>query len=218
METSYQPFDFDNFRRNPLQAKQTQNISSKEGRDLQSNLISGKNDKQMDIARRAASLFPDPESIPLHKEPEHIPTPNELTDQITVARNGETTKGQKDLLERAKVAKELNLASMSESDYQIYASQHQASRNKTEERPAVINPMPTVTNLKTDGPAHAYSVTQAGVRNPSSNQNPFEDIIHALRLDKPVTHGNDPLPSGKAKNKTAEPTPSAVNPAASTSP
>jgi len=218
METPYQPFDFDNCRRNPLQAKQTQNISSKEGRDLQSNLISGKNDKQKDIAREAASLFPDPESIPLHKEPEHIPTPNELTDQITVARSGETTKGQKDLLVRGKVSKELNLSQMSESDYEIYVSQHRNQRDEAENRPTNLNPMPTVTNLKTDGPAHAYSVTQAGVRNPTSNQNPFEDLIHALRLDEPVTHGNDPLPSGKAKSKTADSKPPAANQTASTNP
>ena len=106
METPYTPFDFDNYRRNPLQAKQTQKISTKEGRDLQATLISGENDKKRDIAREAASYFPDPESIPLRQEPEPLPTPNELTDQITVARNGETTKGQRDLLARAKVAKE----------------------------------------------------------------------------------------------------------------
>jgi len=218
METPYTPFDFDNYRRNPLQAKQTQKISSKEGRDLQSSLISGESDKKRDIGREAASLFPDPESIPLRREPEPIPTPNELTDQITVARSGETTKGQKDLLARGKVAKELNLSSMSESDYEIYVAQHRAAQEVQEDHPNVLNPMPTVTNLKTDGPAHAYSVTQAGVRHPTSNQNPFEDLIHALRLDKPVTHGNDPLSSNKAKSKPTETAAPPANQASSPNP
>lgn len=218
METPYTPFDFDNYRRNPLQAKQTQKISTKEGRDLQASLISGENDKKRDIAREAASYFPDPESIPLRQEPVPLPTPNELTDQITVARNGETTKGQRDLLARAKVAKELNLSSMSESDYEIYASQHRAAQEMPEDRPNHLNPMPTVTNLKTDGPAHAYSVTQAGIRNPSSNQNPFEDLIHALQLDEPVTHGNDPLSTPKPKAKATEPAATTPVPATTANP
>lgn len=218
METPYTPFDFDNYRRNPLQAKQTQKISSKEGRDLQATLISGENDKKRDIAREAASLFPDPESIPLRKEPEPIPTPNELTDEITLARNGETTKGQRDLLARGKIAKELNLSSMSETDYQIYVAQHRATKEEREDHSNHLNPMPTVTNLKTDGPAHAYSVTKAGVRNPVSNENPFQDLLAALRLDEPVTHGNDPLPSTKAKSKATEATSPAANPTASTNP
>jgi len=68
--------------------------------------------------------------------------------------------------------------------------------------------MPTVTNLKTDGPAHAYSVTQAGIGARSkkgSNQNPFEDAIQFLRLDQPITHGEDPLPSGKSKASPQKP-------------
>ena len=218
METPYTPFDFDNYRRNPLQARQTQKISSKDGRDLQSSLISGETSKKRDIAREAASYFPDPETIPLRKEPDPIPTPNELTDQITVARTGETTKGQKDLLARGKVAKELNLASMSDTDYQIYVAQHRATHMEPEERPNVLNPMPTVTNLKTDGPAHAYSVTQAGVRNPASNENPFADLIRALHLDEPVTHGNDPLPQPKAKTKAVEPAPAPPSPGANPNP
>lgn len=218
METPYTPFDFDNYRRNPLQAKQTQKISSKEGRDLQSTLISGENEKKRDIAREAASYFPDPESIPLRQEPEPLPTPNELTDQITASRAGETTKGPRDLLARGKVARELNLSSMSESDYEIYASQYRAAQETPEDRPNHLNPMPTVTNLKTGGPAHAYSVTQAGVRNPTSNQNPFEDLIRVLRLDEPVTHGNDPLPSPKSKAKAAEPAATATPPVTTANP
>jgi len=218
METPYTPFDFDNYRRNPLQAKQTQKISSKEGRDLQATLISGENSKKRDIAREAASLFPDPETIPLRKEPDPIPTPNELTDEISLARNGETTKGQRDLLARGKVAKELNLSSMSEADYQIYVAQHRNRKEEPETRSNHLNPMPTVTNLKTDGPAHAYSVTQAGVRNPVSNENPFQDLLQALRLDEPVTHGNDPLPSPKSKSKAAEATSATANPTAATNP
>ncbi|NCY21392.1 hypothetical protein EBX31_05480 [bacterium] len=218
METPYQPFDFDNYRRNPLQAKQTQNISSKEGRNLQNNLISGQDHKKNDIAKEAASLFPDPEDIPLRAEPEPIPTPNELTDQITVARSGETTKGQKDLLARGKVVRELNLESMSEADYQMYVAQHRATLEPSEARSNIMNPMPTVTNLKTDGPAHAYSVTQAGNRHASSNQNPFEDLIRTLRLDQNVTHGTDPLGSSKAKSKNPETTPSTATPTASANP
>lgn len=214
METPYTPFDFDNYRRNPPQAQQTPKIATKEGRDLQATRISGENDKKRDIAREAASLFPDPESVPLRTKPEPIPTPNELTDQITVARNGETTKGQIDLLARGKVAQELNLSAMSEADYQIYVAQHREAIEEPGNQPNHLNPMPTITNLKTDGPAHAYSVTQAGIRKPTSNENPFQDLIQALRLDEPVTHGNDPMTSTKAKNKAVEPS----SPAAAPSP
>ena len=212
METPYTPFDFDSYRRNPPQAQQSQKIATKEGRDLQATLISGENDKKRDIAREAASLFPDPESVPLRAKPEPIPTPNELTDQITVARNGETTKGQIDLLARGKVAQELNLSAMSEADYQIYVAQHREALEEPGNQANHLNPMPTITNLKTDGPAHAYSVTQAGIRKPTSNENPFQDLIQALRLDQPVTHGNDPLTSAKAKNKAAESSSPAATP------
>lgn len=218
METPYTPFDFDNYRRNPLQAKQMQKISSKEGRDLQEGLISGENDKKRDIGREAASLFPDLETIPLRQKPEPLPSPNELIDQITASRVGETTKGPRDLLTRGKVSKELNLSSMSASDYEIYASQFQGARDVSEDHSTHLNPMPTVTNLKTDGPAHAYSVTQAGIRNPTSNENPFEDVIKTLRLDEPVTHGNDPLSSTRSKPKTTEPTPASPVPPAGINP
>ena len=68
--------------------------------------------------------------------------------------------------------------------------------------------MPTVTNLKTGGPAHAYSVSQAGIGSrtkPGSNQDPFEDVLKVFRLDQPVTHGTDALPSGDKKVATVDP-------------
>jgi hypothetical protein len=111
------------------------------------------------------------------------------------------------LLARGKVAKELNLSSMSESEYELYVAQRQNAEQEKTEKPNLLNPMPTGTNLKTDGPAHAYSVSQAGIgarTKTGSNQNPFEDAIKFLRLDQPVTHGEDPLPAGS--KKTANPT------------
>ncbi|MCX6936031.1 MAG: hypothetical protein NTZ01_07585, partial [Verrucomicrobia bacterium] len=143
-------------------------------------------------------------------------TPNELTDEITVAKTGETTKGQKDLLARGKIAKELNLSSMSESDYEIYVSERRArEEDPTPERRNLLNPMPTVTNLKTGGPAHAYSVSQAGIgarEKPGSNQNPFEDVLKVFRLDQPITHGTDPLPGATKKVAAAAPAPSTATP------
>jgi hypothetical protein len=152
------------------------------------------------------------ESIPLKQEPEPLPTPSELTDRITAKRSGEDTKGRIDLLARGKVAKELNLSSMSESEYEIYASQSRAANLETPDKPNLLNPMPTVTNLKTDGPAHAYSVTHAGVgvrAKKGSNQNPFEDVIKLLRLDQPITHGGDALPSASQKAPAPTPAPTA---------
>jgi len=207
MESTTQPFDFDTYRRNPIDARRTSATDSRGNRNLQTRLISGETTPPNDISQQAADLFPPIATIPLRRDPEPLPTPNELTDQITVAKTGETTKGQKDLLARGKIVKELKLSDMSESEYEIYVSQRQAQ----EEEPLapqknLLNPMPTVTNLKTGGPAHAYSVSQAGIGSrtkPGSNQNPFEDVLKVFRLDQPITHGTDALPSGNKKVATA---------------
>ena len=209
LETPSQPLDFDSYRRNPIEAKRKATYAA-QGRDLQSNLIAGEKGGKSNISKKAADLFPEMESIPLKTEPEPLPTPKELTDQVTARRVGEDTKGRIDLLARGKVAKELNLSSMSESEYEIYVSERKFSQIKSPDRPNLLNPMPTVTNVKTDGPAHAYSVTQAGVGNrakPRSNQNPFEDAIKFLRLDQPITHGEDPLPLEKSNPPTPQPLP-----------
>jgi len=213
MESTTQPFDFDTYRRNPIDARRSSATDSRGNRNLQTRLISGETTRPNDISQQAADLFPPIATIPLRRDPEPLPTPNELTDQITVAKTGETTKGQKDLLARGKIAKELNLSAMSESDYEIYVSQQREKEAETPQAPSnLLNPMPTVTNLKTGGPAHAYSVSQAGIGSrtkPGSNQNPFEDVLKVFRLDQPVTHGTDALPSGKKKVATASaPTPS----------
>ena len=155
----------------------------------------------------------------MRRDPEPLPTPNELTDQITVAKTGETTKGQKDLLARGKIAKELNLSAMSESEYEIYVSQRRAQEEEPlQPQNNLLNPMPTVTNLKTGGPAHAYSVSQAGIGSrtkPGSNQNPFEDVLKVFRLDQPITHGTDALPSGNKKVATANKIPDSEKPSPS---
>lgn len=202
LETPYTPFDFDSYRRNPLQARQPASsaLTSKDSRDLQRSLISGEGGKKEDISTRAAALFSDPKEIPLRQEPEPLPTPKELTDEVTSANYGQTTKGQQDLLARGRVTKDLDLSSMSETDYELYVSQRRLSAEETPAATgeALLRPMPTVINSKTGGPPHAYAVTQAGVgarSQPRNDQNPFEDLIRALRLDKPVTKGNDPLPS-----------------------
>jgi hypothetical protein len=205
METSSQPFDFDSYRRNPIEAKRKPTYTA-EGRDLQDNLLAGKSGGKSDISREAANLFPKMESIPLKTEPQPLPTPKELTDQVTANRSGQDSKGRIDLLARGKVAKELNLSSMSESEYELYATKAQSAEQGNPEKTNLLNPMPTVTNLKTDGPAHAYSVSQAGVgarTKTGSNQNPFEDVIKFLRLDQPVTHGEDSLPTGSKKTAAA---------------
>jgi len=205
LETPYTPFDFDNYRRTPIQARQSSpSWASRDSTDLQRALIAGERGRKNDISAQAAALFPNPQEIPLQKEPEPLPTPNELTDQITVANHGETTKGQRDLLARGRVAEELDLSSMSDSDYELYVARVRAE--KEEEPPqsgeALLRPMPSLINTKTGGPPHGYAVSQAGVgtrAEPRNGQNPFEDLIRALRLDKPVTKGTDPLPSPQSR-------------------
>jgi len=207
LETPSQPFDFDSHRRNPIEAKRKPTYAA-EGRDLQDNLLAGKKGGKSDISKEAADLFPTMESIPLKTEPQPLPTPRELTDKVTASRTGQDTKGRIDLLARGKVSKELNLSSMSESEYELYATQKQNVEQNKPDKPNLLNPMPTVTNLKTDGPAHAYSVSQAGVgarAKTGSNQNPFEDVTKFLRLDQPITHGEDPMPSGKNKASALKP-------------
>ena len=207
LETPYQPLDFDSHRRNPIEAKRKPTYAA-EGRNLQDNLLAGKKGGKSDISKEAAGLFPQIESIPLKTEPQPLPTARELTDQVTASRTGMDTKGRIDLLARGKVAKELNLSSMSESEYELYATQKQFAEQEKPDKPTLLNPMPTVTNVKTDGPAHAYSVSQAGVgarAKTGSNQNPFEDVIKFLRLDQPITHGEDPLPYSKSKPTAPQP-------------
>jgi len=220
METSSQPFDFDSYRRNPIEAKRKPTYAA-EGRDLQDNLLAGKKGGKSDISKEAADLFPKMESIPLKTEPQPLPTPRELTDQVTANRSGQDSKGRIDLLARGKVSKELNLSSMSESEYELYATQKQNQEQQKPDKPNLLNPMPTVTNLKTDGPAHAYSVSQAGVgarTKTGSNQDPFEDVVKFLRLDQPVTHGEDPLPTGSKKSTPpVTPTPASITGQASPS-
>ena len=218
LETPSQPLDFDSYRRNPIEAKRKPTYAA-EGRDIQDNLLAGKKGGKSDISKEAADLFPEMESIPLKKEPQPLPTHRELADQVTASRTGQDTKGRIDLLARGKVVKELNLSSMSESEYELYATQKQNTEEVKPDKPNLLNPMPTVTNVKTDGPAHAYSVSQAGVgarAKTGSNQNPFEDVIKFLRLDQPVTHGEDPIPSGR--NKPSAPQPAATTAADQASP
>lgn len=70
--------------------------------------------------------------------------------------------------------------------------------------------MPSLMNSKTGGPPHAYSVSQAGIgarSEPRDNQNPFEDLIRALRLDHSITKGNDPLPTPTTRLAVTSPAP-----------
>lgn len=228
LETPYTPFDFDNYRRTPIQARQSSTAwASRDSTDLQRALISGEKGGKNEIAAQAAALFPNPQEIPLQKEPEPLPTPNELTDQITVSHHGETTKGQRDLLARGRVAEELDLSSMSDSDYELYVARVRAE--KEEEPPqsgeALLRPMPSLINTKTGGPPHGYAVSQAGVgarTEPRNGQNPFEDVIRALRLDQPVTKGTDPLPSPQGRLAATAPgatlAPEASPPASASTP
>jgi len=218
LETPYSPFDFDNYRRTPLQARQTSTSwSSKSNNDLQRGLISGERGRTHDISARAASLFQDLEEIPIREEPQPLPTPNELTDEIVLEKHGETSKGQRDLLARGRVAEKLDLASMTESDYQLYVARRRDE--KGEPTPptgeALLRPMPTLINTKTGGPPHMYAVSQAGVgarSQPRNDQNPFQDLLQALRLQEPVTKGTDPLPAPSARLTVAANAP-AVAPA-----
>lgn len=205
LEAKTSPFDFDNYRRTPLQARQdSTSWASRDNHDLQRGLMSGERGKKQDIATRAAALFPDPQEIPIRQEPEPLPSPNELTDEITASNYGETTKGQRDLLARSRVADRLDLASMSEADYELYVAKY---REEQEQVPmpsgeGLLRPMPTLVNSKTGGPPHAYAVSQAGIgarAEPRNDQNPFEDLVRALRLDQPVTKGTDPLPTPSAR-------------------
>jgi len=226
LEAQTSPFDLDSYRRTPLQARQTSTSwASRDNPDLQRGLISGDRGKKDNIATRAAALFPDPQDIPIRQEPEPLPTPNELTDEITTANYGETSKGQRDLLARSRVADRLQFSSMSEADYELYVAQYRAEQEPapSASREGLLRPMPTLVNTKTGGPPHAYAVSQAGVgarTEPRDGQNPFEDLIRVLRLDKPVTKGTDPLPTPSARLLVASPAPAApvVESAPATSP
>jgi len=207
-----------------LPAKTSTSWASRDSGDLQRGLISGDRGREQDIATRADALFPDPREIPIRQEPEPLPTPNELTDEITEAKYGETTKGQRDLLARSRMADRLDLSSMSEADYELYVANYRAEQKQVSapSGEALLRPMPTLINSKTGGPPHGYAVSQAGVgarSEPRNNQNPFEDLVRALRLDRPVTKGTDPLPAPTARLAVASSTPSgSAAPAESTAP
>lgn len=205
LEAPTNPFDFDNYRRTPLQARQTGAAwASKDNTDLQRRLFSGERGKKQDWVDRADALFPDLQSIPITSESTPLPTPNQLTDEITEARHGATTKGQKDLLLRNRTAEQLKLTSLSEAEYELYATRYRDQQEKVPppSGEGMLRPMPTIMNSKTGGPPHGYAVSQAGIgvrTAPRDNQNPFEDLIRALRLDRPVTKGTDPLPAPSSR-------------------
>lgn len=221
LETPYSPFDFDNYRRTPLQARQTSTSwASKSNQNMQGELIAGTRDGQESISARAAALFPDPKEINIVREPAPLPSPNELTDEITFENHGQTTKGQKDLLARARVAEKLDFSSMSEADYELYVAQRRAEQEKDFSQPEdnLLRPMPTLINSKTGGPPHGYSVSQAGVgarTKPRTNQNPFADLLSAFHVQHTVTKGDDPLPAPSARLTVAA---SAPTPTESASP
>lgn len=224
LETSYSPFDFDNYRRTPLQARQTSTSwASKSNQSMQGELIAGTRDGQESISARAAALFPDPKEINIVREPAPLPSPNELTDEITFENHGQTTKGQKDLLARARIADKLDFSSMSEADYELYVAQRRAEQERDLSRPednCLLRPMPTLINSKTGGPPHGYSVSQAGVgtrTQPRTNQNPFADLLSAFHMGNNVTKGNDPLPAPSARLTVAASTPT-TTPTESASP
>lgn len=217
LEPAMNPFDFDNYRRTPLQARQTQvPWSSKDSNDLQRGLLSGERGKKQSLSDKAAALFPNPEEIPVHQERAPLPSPSQLTDEITAASHGMTTKGQRDLLARSRTSDQLRFSSMSESEYELYATRYQARQERVQETSGegLLRPLPTVINSKTGGPPHAYAVSQAGIGSrtePRDNQNPLDDVIRFLRLDRPVTKGTDPLPSPSAR-LTAASTPAPIPP------
>jgi hypothetical protein len=205
LEAQTSPFDFDNYRRTPLQARQTQTAwASKDNTNLQRRLLSGERGKKQDLADRAASLFPDLQSIPVTSERAPLPTPNQLADEIAEARHGANTKGHRDLLLRNRTAQQLKLSSLSDSEYELYATRYRDQQEQVlpPSGQALLRPMPTVINSKTGGPPHGYAVSQAGIgarSEPRDNQNPFENVIRALRIDHPVTKGTDPLPAPSSR-------------------
>lgn len=210
LEHSYTPFDFDHYRKNPTQVAGATRLASKPGPDFQRQLRTGEAGRTEDFSRMAASMVRDPAEIPLEPEPEVLPSRNQVVDAVTRTRSGETTKGPRDLLARSRAEEELQISTMSEEDYEVFASRHRAQqREQTAEDPSteeLLQPMPTLINSKTGGPPHAYSVSQAGWgarAEPRNAQNPFEDLVRALRLDRPVTKGSDPLPSPSTRATVA---------------
>lgn len=210
LESAYTPFDFDHYRKNPTQVVETARIASKPGPDFQRQLRTGEADRTENFSRKAAGMVRDPAEIPLEPEPEDLPTRNQVVDEVTRTRNGETTKGPRDLLARGRAEEGLQISTMSEEDYEVFASQHRAQqRELADEDPSteeLLQPMPTLINSKTGGPPHAYSVSQAGWgarAEPRNAQNPFEDLVRALRLDRPVTKGSDPLPAPSTRVSAA---------------
>ncbi|NBS54014.1 hypothetical protein EBT23_00320 [bacterium] len=216
LETPYTPFDFDNNHRTAFQTRQNHASWASKDNDLQRGLITGERQKKQDAGARAAALFPDPEET---REPQtssgYIPTKKQLTDEITVQKYGETTKGQVDLLSRARVAKDAGLESFSDSDCMVYGARLKEQQAQSASGEGLLRPMPTLVNSKTDGPPHMYAVSQAGVgarKSPRDGQNSFDDLIRFFHLDQSITKGTDPLPSPAPRltsvEKTPEPSPS----------
>jgi len=205
LEAQTSAFDFDNFRRNPIQSRQTHaSWVSKNNQELQRDRIASPEPRRNPIGERADALFPDQKKIPLAPKPEKLPTPSQLTDRVTFETYGETSKGPRDLLARGRVVDQLGLANMTDTDYEIYVEQQRAAAAIHSDRiqEAELQPMPTLINTKTGGPPHGYAVSQAGVgsrREPRNGQNPFEDLLSSLRLEQPLTKGSDPLPAPSAR-------------------
>jgi hypothetical protein len=106
----------------------------------------------------------------------------------------------------------LNLSALSQGEYDLYVARYRAGQNQVPAASGegLLRPMPTVINSKTGGPPHGYAVSQAGLgtrAEPRNNQNPFEDLLRALHLDQPVTHGKDSLPAPANRLNGSSPAP-----------
>jgi len=263
LEAKTSPFDFDSFRRNTTQARQTpSDWASRNHQQMQQNLTpvgrsrdreiaaraaadfpdlqdipirrettetlsipdesaGGRNpddfakeelesddssvkteavSREQRIAYRAAALFSDLEKIPIRQADEPPPSPTQFTDEVALKIYGQTTKGQRDLLSRSRLADRLDFSTMSPAEYDLFVASYRAGQESVPDvsGEGLLRPMPALVNSKTGGPPHGYAVSQAGVGarvEPRNGQNPFEDLLRALRLDQPVSRGTDPLPT-----------------------
>lgn len=194
LEASTQPFNFDTLRRTPQQSRTYVSQGTKEGRDLHEKLVAGYAGRELSFSQKATGLFSqENEDFILEAEP--VPTRSQTTERIAQQRLRVDSKGRVDLLAKSQIKKELGLDSLSDSDYELYVSEHRSNREAALKTPETnLNPMPTLINSKTGGPPHAYSVSQAGLGNrakPRSGDNPFGEWLQFLQLDRSLTKGTD---------------------------
>lgn len=194
LEPNTTPFDFDHYQKTPFQTSHSRGAATKLGPTISKSSLKEKGSKSKEIQNQVAGLVQDPVTIPLHPSPEKLPTRSQLADQMMRDLYGSATKASVDSRNRARVIRDFDLDTMSDEDYAIFAANYVADARLRDQVARPFFSMSNSSASETGRTPRGYS-SRGEIDLSNDNQNPFEDLVRALRLDRHVTKSTDLLPS-----------------------